>query len=144
MDLLELARELKKELEAMKRANRKLVKEADLSDEELLDMIEIYPKWDSVKSNMELRVGEYYRHNEELYQVVQAHITQPDWTPDAVPALFNKVVPEGVIPEWVQPSGTQDAYNKGDKVTFEGRTYESVIDGNTWSPKDYPQGWEEI
>lgn len=46
-------------------------------------------------------------------------------------------------PEWVQPTGAHDAYNKGDKVTFEGKHYMSLIDGNIWSPAAYPAGWEE-
>ena len=29
-------------------------------------------------------------------------------------------------------------------IKFEGKTYESVIDNNSWSPTDYPQGWKEI
>ena len=44
-------------------------------------------------------------------------------------------------PEWVPPTGAHDAYQKGDLVTFEGAVYESTIDGNTWSPTDYPAGW---
>jgi hypothetical protein len=52
---------------------------------------------------------------------------------------------EGETPaEWVQPSGGHDAYNIGDRVTFEGAVYESVIAGNTFSPAAYPQGWSEI
>ena len=43
--------------------------------------------------------------------------------------------------EWVAPTGSHDAYNTGDQVLFEGQTYESVIDGNTFSPTDYPDGW---
>jgi hypothetical protein len=46
-------------------------------------------------------------------------------------------------PAWVQPTGAHDAYNTGDKVTFEGRHYISRIDGNVWSPAVYPDGWEE-
>ena len=42
---------------------------------------------------------------------------------------------------WRQPTGAHDAYQKGDLVTFEGAVYESTIDGNTWSPTDYPAGW---
>ena len=34
--------------------------------------------------------------------------------------------------------------NRSDKVIFEGKVYESLIDGNTWSPVDYPQGWKEV
>lgn len=45
------------------------------------------------------------------------------------------------IPDWVQPTGAHDAYNKGDKVRFEGDVYESLIDGNVWSPSVYPAGW---
>lgn len=47
-------------------------------------------------------------------------------------------------PEWVQPTGAHDAYNLGDLVSFQGSVYRSLIDGNVWSPADYPQGWEEV
>ena len=47
----------------------------------------------------------------------------------------------GGAPEWVQPTGGHDAYNTGDLVLFEGVEYESLIDGNVWSPRDYPAGW---
>lgn len=46
-------------------------------------------------------------------------------------------------PEWVQPTGAHDAYSTGDKVTFNGKHYTSLIDGNVWSPDTYPAGWEE-
>lgn len=48
------------------------------------------------------------------------------------------------FPEWVQPTGQHDAYMIGDKVTFNDKHYESVIDYNTWSPEAYPQGWKEV
>ena len=35
------------------------------------------------------------------------------------------MMPENVIPEWVQPTGSHDAYNIGDKVIYEGKVYES-------------------
>ena len=46
--------------------------------------------------------------------------------------------------EWVQPTGGHDAYNTGDRVLFEGEVWESVMDGNTWSPTDNPAGWTKI
>lgn len=46
--------------------------------------------------------------------------------------------------EFVQPTGAHDAYNLGDRVTFSGRVYESIINGNVWSPDVYPDGWTEI
>lgn len=45
------------------------------------------------------------------------------------------------VPEWVQPIGAHDAYNIGDQVTFEGEVYKSLMNGNTYSPTAYPQGW---
>lgn len=47
-------------------------------------------------------------------------------------------------PEYKQPLGSHDAYKIGDKVTFNGKRYVSLIDGNNWSPSVYPQGWEEV
>ena len=57
---------------------------------------------------------------------------------------WREVVEEGETPEWVQPTGAHDAYQTGDRVMFEGAEYVSLIDGNTWSPTAYPQGWEKI
>ena len=48
------------------------------------------------------------------------------------------------VPEWVAPTGAQDAYAKGDRVTFQGQVWESALDGNTWSPADYPAAWTLI
>ena len=46
-------------------------------------------------------------------------------------------------PEFVQPTGAHDAYKKGDKITFEGKHYISLIDANVYSPTAYPAGWQE-
>ena len=37
-----------------------------------------------------------------------------------------------------------DAYSVGDRVTFEGAVWESVIDANVWSPTAYPAGWKAL
>lgn len=109
------------------------------SDEDALESIELFPKWEA---GIAVAAGERYQYNGKLYKVIQAHTTQADWTPDITPALFKEVSLDE-FPEWVQPTGAQDAYNKGDKVTFEGKHYMSLIDGNIWSPAAYPAGWEE-
>lgn len=46
--------------------------------------------------------------------------------------------------EYVQPTGAHDSYKIGDKITFNGKKYVSLIDGNNWSPSVYLQGWEEV
>lgn len=144
MDLIQQAKEFHEQLAAMKKANQRLVKEVDLSDEEMLELVDIYPKWDV---DTELKVGDYVRYNDSLYKVIQAHTTQSDWLPDQTPALFNEVVPKGVIPEWIAPTGGHDAYNKGDQVTHEGKIYISKIDGNTTIPngdEPYNRYWEIV
>lgn len=52
--------------------------------------------------------------------------------------------PSTSYPEWVQPLGGHDAYKTGDRVTFNGKVYESTIDGNVWAPDVYPTGWKEV
>lgn len=107
-------------------------------DARALESIELFPKWEA---GISVAVGERYQHLGKLYRVVQAHTTQADWEPQDTPALYTEV---SVVewPEWKQPTGAQDAYNTGDKVTFEGAHYVSLIDGNIWSPTAYPAGWE--
>ena len=39
------------------------------------------------------------------------------------------------------PKYTDTIYTAGDKVTFEGQHYISLIDYNVYSPTAYPQGW---
>lgn len=47
-------------------------------------------------------------------------------------------------PEWVQPAGSHDAYEKGAQVVYQGAVYESMLAGNAWSPIAYPQGWRRL
>lgn len=106
-------------------------------DTDALEMVELFPSWTVGRSVI---VGERLRHENQLYKCVQAHVTQADWTPDKTPALWVKVSVEE-WPQWVQPTGTADAYNAGDKVTYNDKHYISAIDGNVWSPDAYPAGW---
>lgn len=46
------------------------------------------------------------------------------------------------VAEWRQPQGAHDAYQKGDRVTYKGKTYESTIDNNVWSPD--VTGWKAV
>lgn len=53
-------------------------------------------------------------------------------------------VEEDEYPEFVQPTGAHDCYNKGAKITFMGKRYISLIDGCVWDPITYPAGWQEV
>lgn len=78
------------------------------------------------------------------YSCLRDHVTQVDWTPDRTAAvLWEKVADETPeITEWKQPAGAHDSYKKGDRVLFDGKVYESLIDANVWSPVVY--GWQEV
>ena len=90
-----------------------------------------------------VNVGDEVVYNGNVYEVLQAHTLQADWIPDQTPALYRlKGQPGEEWPEWVQPTGAHDAYKKGDKVTYKGQHYVSLIDKRSWSPEAYPAGWE--
>ena len=51
---------------------------------------------------------------------------------------------EPAAPPYKQPTGAHDAYNAGDRMTYNGEEYESTINGNVWTPDAYPQGWKKL
>lgn len=64
---------------------------------------------------------------------------------EEIDAQGNVVVPPpNEYPAWKQPTGGHNAYNIGDKVTFEGKRYTSKINANSWSPTAYPAGWQLV
>lgn len=112
---------------------------AILPDEQALASLDLFDPWKSFIGRpvaVKLRV----RHQNALYECVQPHTPLADWTPDATPALWKRVSIEE-WPEWVQPSGAQDAYAKGDKCTHNGKRWTSTADNNVWEPGVY--GWTE-
>ena len=107
-----------------------------LDDETALTGVELFPAWVVGKA---YAVSDRVQYNDTLYKCIQAHTSQADWTPDATPALW-KTVSLDEYPEWVQPAGAHDAYNIGDKVTYNGQHYVCTSDGNVYAPDVY--GWD--
>lgn len=133
MTLIELAQKL-----------RPLIEKAaqSLSDEDALEAIQLYPAWTAPHDYV---ADERVQDEGLLYRCIQPHTSQDDWKPGVTPALWTRVAPPGVIPVWVQPTGAQDAYMKGDKVhylTADDPVYTSLIDNNVWSPEAYPSAWQ--
>ena len=115
------------------------IKAGELSDDKLIQIVEIFPSWDI---GVDYEIEDLISHKGRLYEVLQAHTSQADWPPDTTESLFTEKTPEGVIAEWQRPTGAHDAYNTGDQVIYNDEIYKSLIDGNTHSPSEYPQGWE--
>ena len=117
---------------------------ASLDDGDAIEAVELFPAWVADKA---YATDDRIRYGEKLYRCVQAHTSQADWTPDATPAIWTEVAKPGEIPVWKQPTGAQDAYNKGDRVWYPAKdttVYESLIDANVYSPEAYPAGWKQI
>lgn len=115
-----------------------------LSDAQALQVPMLFDDFDG--NGVAYEVGKRVLYNDILYKVIQAHTSQAEWTPVAAPSLFAKVINEtidGSIPEFEQP-GSTNPYMKGDRVIFNGKVYESLIDNNVYSPEAYPAGWKEI
>ena len=117
---------------------------AKMSDEQVGKLTALFDVFDP--DGHAYSVGDVASYDGVLYRVVQAHRSQADWTPDKVPALWTPVrkVAGAAPDEWVQPVGASDAYRKGDRVLFQGKVYESLIDANVWSPTAYPAGWKAV
>lgn len=115
-----------------------------LSDAQALQVPMLFDDFDG--NGVAYEVGKRVLYNNILYKVIQAHTSQADWTPTNAPSLFAKVINEtvdGSIPEFEQPDST-NPYMKGDRVIFNGKVYESLIDNNVYSPEAYPAGWKEV
>lgn len=129
----ERARELRAVIESA-------VSAYNMDDAAALSVAELLPKWETGK---EYTIGNRVQHDGKLYECVNSHTSQADWTPPAAVSLWDevKVDPETGYDEWQQPTGAHDAYNTGDRVIYNGSVYESKIDGNVWAPDVYPAGW---
>lgn len=99
-----------------------------------------FPSWDPETAYAS---GDRVKHDGVLYRCLQDHDSQAAWNPEDASSLWARVlIPDpAVIPEWVQPDST-NPYMAGDRVTYNEKTWESVIDNNVWAPGVY--GWTEV
>lgn len=108
------------------------------NDETALASKWMYAEW---QTDTAYAAADRIRYADKLYKCVQPHTSQTEWTPDKTPALWVEVSVEE-FPEWHQPTGAHDAYNIGDKVTYNEQHYICIVDGNVYTPDVY--GWELV
>lgn len=115
----------------------------ELENADALNCVELFPQW---TVGTAYAIGQRVQYGGTLYSCTITHTSQADWTPPTAVSLWSPVTvdPATGYDEWKQPTGAQDAYKKGDRVVYNGKVYESTIDGNTWSPEVYPAGWTLI
>ena len=112
------------------------------TDDQALEMRPLYPEW---QTGIEYTKGTFLQYDSILYRVLQDHKSQAHWTPDKAVSLYVNVAdPQDPYPPFKKPTGAHDAYSKGDGITFEEKHYRSKIDGNVYSPAEYPDSWELV
>ena len=103
------------------------------------------------------KIGDIVEYNGKLYKsLINGNVWSPDVYADGWEVYTETSgggsggttptepeTPE-TIPDFVKPTGAHDAYKKGDKVKYNGKIYESLIDANVYSPDEYPAGWKEV
>ena len=142
--MAKISRELA--VEQLRKAIQLLINTLD--EDTALEVATVYPAW---KVNTYYAKGQIISYgtnsigDPQLYKVITGHTSQADWTPDTAASLFSAfgLDDDGYV-IWAQPSGAHDAYKKGDIVNYKGTLYESLIDGNVWSPDVYAAGWELV
>lgn len=149
--LEELTRKQEEQEQSIKSILKTITLAKDLSDDQ---KEEILSRYEEYQDNKEYEEGDKFTYQGKIYEVIQEHRSQADWIPSSTPALYKEFLSvkikdeEGneseVVAEFKKPTGAHDAYKKGDKVSFEGAIYESLIDNNAYSPFEHQQGWKKI
>lgn len=118
--------------------------------------------WHPLRESTHYRYGDLTRHNGKVWRDVldptgdKLNVWEPGgegvderyWVedesenPDA-PSAGDSETETSTIDPFVQPT-SENPYRAGDKVLFQGSIWQSTIDGNVWSPSDYPQGWKKL
>lgn len=115
-----------------------LAESGSLDDVTAGEHADVFAEWET---GVFYEVGNYRRYNGKLYRCITQHTSQADWTPDAAVSLWTAAAdPAEEWPAWSRPVGAHDAYNKGDKVTYDGKHWTSNCDANVWTPGEY--GWD--
>jgi hypothetical protein len=117
-----------------------------LGEDEAMEVATLYPVYEGGKA---YKAGEFFTYGEnivgdpQLYKVVQDHTSQADWLPHITPSLYTPIgLTDAGYPVWTKPTGAHDAYGVGDIVDYNVSLYESLINGNVYSPDEYPAGWK--
>ena len=110
-----------------------------IGDDAVAEVAALFPDW---TPGVAVAAGDVLAWDGTLVEVLQAHTTQADWTPDVVPALF-RVHRTPEMTAW-QPG---IAVKAGERFGYGGATYE-VVQGHTtqkgWEPDKVPSLWRKV
>lgn len=136
---------------------KNIIKSKDYKLEEILNKINILWIKGDLSEEQKDELTNLARENataENSYKPLEERVNQlfklvEDLTAK-VNALENKDTAEDSTesaeeyPEYVEPIGSHDAYQVGDRITYNGKKYTCILAGCVWSPDVYPQAWQEV
>ena len=115
------------------------------NDSVVVEFVNYFPEW---KSGVDYKAGETLIYDSKYYRISQDHTSQDQWIPgsEGTESLYYEIViaSDGII-VWHKPSGAYDAPDKDELRHYpdaDSPVYVSLIDGNAFSPDEYPAGWE--
>lgn len=124
---------------------------AMLTDEQALTVIDLYDEWNG--NYVQVYNGEDGEHPQtkvqrlgDLYKCNISHVTQPDWPPELTPNLWTKIAAPGEYREIKDGMLSTEAFAKGEIGWWKEKDnlYESLFDGNVYTPDSYPDGWQKV
>lgn len=115
--------------------------------DQAIQVMALFPVWAPGVYSQEM-LGQARLYNDYPYKLGQAHdsTSNPDWTPEATPALwwpYHGSTVETALP-WRKPTGAHDMYKQGEMMVWtDGRVYRCKQD-TAYSPDEYAQAWEVV
>jgi hypothetical protein len=135
-----LAQESATDGRLINRLLRQQVDPAEIPPEEIDDFASLFPVW---RFNFHAyAINDIVQYEGAVYQCIQAHSSQADWSPPVVPALWVRLAEPGQV-EWM--AGV--AYAVNDEVTYNSIWYRCLQAHTSqvgWEPPNVPALWAVI
>lgn len=121
--------------------------QGDISEGQKTELVKLAQE----KANPENSYAPLQKQIDNLYEIVGNLDTDLKSVTDRVTKLEGGEIeppePDNEYPEYKQPTGSHDAYYKGDKVTFKGKKYICIAPDDyavVWNPEEYPAYWQLV
>lgn len=131
-------------LNALKEQARKDIKVEELSKAEIQKNMYLFDKY---VQNKAYKKDDIVQHLGKLYKCVKAHTSSYDLLPQMTPDYWKEITGKGKPsdPPTQPPFYSSDlTYNKGDRVTYYSKVYESLVRQSGQSPTESPKTWKLI
>lgn len=108
-----------------------IVSNPSITTQQIKDLATIYDFWEA---GIEYKIGDHVDYEGTPYTVIQSHISQINWIPNKVPALFSVI---STSPDWT----VGVTYSLNTVVLYNGVSY-TCLQGHTaqvgWEPPNVP------